>query len=313
MEELDFERAVNVLQTKIEELRRLSQTSGLSLEHEIESMEEKARQTLESIYAKLTPWQKVQIARHERRPHSLDYINAMFQDVFWLDGDRINGADQSIQMGIAKFREHTVLFIAQEKGCDLESRVRHNFGMTKPEGYRKAVRGLDLADKLNLPVVCLIDTSGAAAGLDAEQNGQSAAISECIAKAFTVRSPIVSIIIGEGGSGGAIALGVANEVLMLEYAVCAIASPETCSAILWKNGEHKEEASQALKLTSVDLLKTGYVDSVIREPIGGAHKHPVEVIGNVGNALNECLSRLLEVPQEKLMRQREEKFSKFNI
>lgn len=312
MEELEFEKAVSVLRSKIEELRKLSQTSDLSLDHEIASMEEKARQTLKNIYSNLTPWQKVQIARHERRPHGLDYIHALFKDIFWLDGDRINGADQAIQMGIAKFEERTVLFIAQEKGHDIETRVKHNFGMTKPAGYRKAMRGFELADQLGLPVVCLIDTSGAYAGLEAEQDGQSAAISACIARAFTVRAPIVSVIIGEGGSGGAIALGVSNTVLMLEYAICAIASPETCSAILWKNAEHREEAASALKLTAEDLLETGYVDEIIDEPIGGAHQYPEEVIENVRAALNRWLAVVCELDQDTLVKAREEKFSKFS-
>ncbi len=287
---LDFERPIAELEGKIEELRHLSADSGLNIAEEVGRLEAQATRLLRQSYARLNSWQKVQVARHPERPHCLDYIAGLISEFVPLAGDRAFAEDPAIVGGIGRFRGRSVMVLGTEKGADTESRVAHNFGMARPEGYRKARRLMRLAERFGLPVLTLVDTAGAYPGVDAEARGQSEAIARAIETALDIRVPIIAAIIGEGGSGGAIALAAGNAVLMLEHAVYTVISPEGCASILWRDAAHAEDAAEALRLTAQDLLRLGVIDRIVPEPLGGAHRRPQEAIAALGEALAEALS-----------------------
>jgi len=305
---LDFERPIAELEGKIEELRHLSTDSGLNIAEEVGRLEAQAERLLRQSYARLTPWQKVQVARHPDRPHASTYIAALITDLVPLAGDRVFGEDAAIVGGIGRFRGRGVLALGTEKGADTESRVKHNFGMARPEGYRKARRLMRLAERFDLPVLTFVDTAGAYPGIDAEARGQSEAIARAIETCLDIRVPIVSAVIGEGGSGGAIALAAANSVVMLEHAIYSVISPEGCASILWRDGEHASQAAEALRLTAPELLRLGVIDRVVPEPLGGAHRMPDEAIAAVGDAIDEILRPLLTLDGDRLRDERRRKF-----
>jgi acetyl-CoA carboxylase carboxyl transferase subunit alpha len=305
---LDFEKPVAELEAKIEELRHVSDQGTLNIADEVSRLEAKTDRLLRQTYAKLTAWQKVQVARHPARPHGLDYIGRLIEDYTPLAGDRSFAEDRAIVGGLGRFRGRGVVVIAHEKGSDTTSRVQHNFGMARPEGYRKARRLMALADRFALPVLSLIDTAGAYPGVDAEARGQAEAIARSIETCLELRVPLVSAIIGEGGSGGAIAIAVGNHVLMLEHAVYSVISPEGCASILWRSAEHAQDAAEALKLTAQDLLRLEVIDGVIPEPVGGAHRSPDAAIQAVGDALETALRPLLALDGAALKAQRRAKF-----
>ncbi len=305
---LDFERPIAELEGKIEELRHLSADSGLNIAEEVGRLEAQANRLLRQSYARLNSWQKVLVARHPERPHSLDYIAALIGEFMPLAGDRGFAEDPAIVGGIGRFRGHSVMVIGTEKGADTESRVTRNFGMARPEGYRKARRLMRLAERFGLPVVTLVDTAGAYPGVDAEARGQSEAIARAIETSLDIRVPLVALIIGEGGSGGAIALAAGNEVLMLEHAVYTVISPEGCASILWRDAAHAQEAAEALQLTAQDLLRLGVIDRIVPEPLGGAHRLPHEAIAAVGEALAEVLLPLFARDGVSLRAERRRKF-----
>jgi acetyl-CoA carboxylase carboxyl transferase subunit alpha len=305
---LDFEKPIAELEGKIEELRHISDAGDLNIVDEIAKLQAKVERQLRQTYAKLTPWQKTLVARHPERPHGLDYIAGLIEDFTALAGDRTFADDKAIVGGIGRFRGRSVVAIAQEKGSDTETRMRHNFGMAKPEGYRKARRLMELADRFHLPVVTFVDTPGAYPGVGAEERGQAEAIARCIETCLAIRVPLVAAVIGEGGSGGAIALAAGNTVLMLEHAVYSVISPEGCASILWRSADQAQEAAEALKLTSSDLIKLGVIDSVVPEPLGGAHRAPEAAISTLGDALERSLGELSGVERDGLRTKRREKF-----
>src|SRR5579863_8360898 len=290
---LDFERPIAELEGKIDELRHLSTDSGLNIAEEVGRLETQANRLLRQSYARLTPWQKVLVARHPERPHCLDYIAGLIGDFVPLAGDRAFAEDPAVIGGIGRFRGHSVMVIGTEKGADTEARVRHNFGMARPDGYRKARRLMRLAERFGLPVLTFVDTAGAYPGVDAEARGQMEAIARAIETCLDIRVPVIAAIVGEGGSGGAIALAAGNAVLMLEHAVYTVISPEGCASILWRDAAHAQEAADALRLTAQDLLRLGVIDRVVPEPLGGAHLLPHEAIAALGDALAETLRPLL--------------------
>ena len=289
---LDFEKPIAELEGKIEELRHLATSGDINIAEEVSRLQAKVDRLLRTTYAKLTPWQKTLVARHPERPHLKDYIEGLLEDFTPLAGDRVYADDAAIMGGLGRFRGWSVMIIGQEKGSDTETRVRHNFGMAKPEGYRKAQRLMHLADRYKLPVVSLVDTPGAYPGVGAEERGQAEAIARCIATCLEIEAPLVSVIIGEGGSGGAIALAAANTVLMLEHAVYSVISPEGCASILWRSAEHAQDAAEALKLTAADLLKLKVIDGIVPEPLGGAHRDRAAALDAVGDALEGALAQL---------------------
>ena len=305
---LDFEKPIAQLEGKIEELRHLSDAGDINIAEEVGKLQTKAGRLLRQTYAKLTPWQKVLVARHPDRPHFCDYITALVEEFTPLAGDRTFAEDLAVVGGIGRFRGYSVVLIGTEKGCDTDSRVLHNFGMARPEGYRKARRLMLLAERFRLPVVTLVDTSGAYPGVGAEERGQAEAIARSIETCLALTVPLVSIIIGEGGSGGAIALATADRVLMLEHAVYSVISPEGCASILWRNGEHVEEAAESLRLTAADMLKFGVIDDVIDEPLGGAHRGKDETVARVGDCLAASLAELRGTEGGILRTRRREKF-----
>jgi acetyl-CoA carboxylase carboxyl transferase subunit alpha len=305
---LDFERPIAELEGKVEELRHLSADSGLNIAEEVGRLEAQAGRLLRQSYARLTPWQKVLVARHPDRPHALAYIAALITDFVPLAGDRAFAEDAAIIGGIGRFRGRSVLVLGTEKGADTEARVKHNFGMARPEGYRKARRLMRLAERFALPVLTFVDTAGAYPGIDAEARGQSEAIARAIETCLDIRVPVVASVIGEGGSGGAIALAAANSVLMLEHAIYSVISPEGCASILWRDGEHAQEAAEALRLTAPELLRLGVIDRVVPEPLGGAHRLPQEAIAGLGDALDEALRPLLALDGDRLRDERRRKF-----
>jgi acetyl-CoA carboxylase carboxyl transferase subunit alpha len=305
---LDFEKPIAELEEKIRELGRLDEQSGVNIAEEVARLQGRAERLLRQTYARLSPWQKTLVARHPERPHFSDYVEALFTEFTPLAGDRLFAEDRAILGGPARFRGRAVMLIGHEKGADTEGRVRHNFGMARPEGYRKATRLMRMADRFGLPVITLIDTAGAYPGVDAEARGQAEAIARSIESCLALRVPFVSAVIGEGGSGGAIALAVANRVLMLEHAIYSVISPEGCASILWRSAEHAQEAAEALKLTAQDLLRLRLIDEVIAEPIGGAHRAPESTIRDVGAALGRALDALGNLSGGELRAQRREKF-----
>jgi acetyl-CoA carboxylase carboxyl transferase subunit alpha len=307
---LDFEKPIAELEGKIEELRHLSDADGVNISEEVGRLQAKADKLLGQTYAKLTPWQKTQVARHPDRPHALAYLAAMVDGFMPLAGDRTFADDAAIIGGLGRFRGRTIVVIGNEKGGDTEERLHHNFGMARPEGYRKAQRLMKLADHFNLPVVTLVDTPGAYPGIDAEARGQAEAIARSIEACLSLRVPLVCVIIGEGGSGGAMALAAANTVIMLEHAIYSVISPEGCASILWRSADKAKDAAEALKLTAADLEELGVIDEVIPEPLGGAHRKPEAAISAVGDAIERALDKLSGVKGGKLKTRRREKFLK---
>jgi acetyl-CoA carboxylase carboxyl transferase subunit alpha len=305
---LDFEKPIAELEGKIEELRHLSGSSNLNIADEVARLQQKVERQLRQTYSKLTAWQKVQVARHPERPHAVDYIGALVEDWTPLAGDRLFGDDLAILGGIGRIDGRSCVVLGQERGHDTESRVKHNFGMARPEGYRKAQRLMNLADRFRLPVVAMIDTSGAYPGIDAEARGQAEAIARAIETCLAIKVPFVAVVIGEGGSGGAVAIGAANRVLMLEYAIYSVISPEGCASILWRTRENAPDAAEALKLTAQDLYKLGVIDEIIPEPLGAAHREPAATIEAVGKAVAAQLRELAPLGGEVLRARRREKF-----
>jgi acetyl-CoA carboxylase carboxyl transferase subunit alpha len=305
---LEFEKPLAELEGKIAELRHLSNGSDINIADEVARLEAKVDRLLRQTYAKLTPWQKVQLARHPDRPHGSSYIEQLISEFTPLAGDRAFADDRAIIGGLGRFRGRSVMVIAHEKGDDTESRVRHNFGMARPEGYRKARRLMEFAEHFGLPVLTFVDTAGAYPGIDAEARGQAEAIARSIEACLQLRVPFVASIIGEGGSGGAIALAAGNKVLMLEHAVYSVISPEGCASILWRSAENAQDAAEALRLTAQDLLKLGVIDTVVAEPLGGAHREPDPAINALGDAIEAALRPLLGMDGATLRSQRREKF-----
>jgi len=306
---LDFEKPVAELEAKIEEMRVL-QAGGdaIAVGEEITRMEAKAGQALKQLYAELTPWQKTQVARHPQRPHSLDYIAQLIADFTPLAGDRSFGEDAAIVGGFGRFRGESVCIIGHEKGSDTESRLKHNFGMARPEGYRKAVRLFDMAEHFEIPVIAFVDTAGAYPGIGAEERGQAEAIARSTEACLRISVPNVAAIIGEGGSGGAIALATANRVIMLEHAVYSVISPEGAASILWRDTTKAEDAASSMKITAEDLMHLGVVDTVVPEPTGGAHRDPQAAIAAAGAAIATALAELQGLDPATVVRLRREKF-----
>ncbi len=305
---LDFEKSIAELEGKIEELRHLSAGEQLNIADEVGKLQAQADRMLRQTYAKLTPWQRVQVARHPNRPHTSDYIAALITDFTPLAGDRAYAEDRAIVGGLGRFRGQSVAIIGHEKGSDTDGRIAHNFGMARPEGYRKAQRLMTLADRFGLPVITLVDTPGAYPGAGAEERGQAEAIAESIRVCLSLRVPLVSVVIGEGGSGGAIALAAANSVLMLEHAIYSVISPEGCASILWRDGDKAQDAAEALRLTAQDLLDLSVIDGIIEEPLGGAHRDAEETARRVGDAVAEALDGLRDLDGDTLKERRREKF-----
>ena len=305
---LDFEKPLSKLEAKIEDLRHLSDDGTVNIADEVAKLQAKSDKLLKQLYSKLTPWQKVQVARHPDRPHFTDYISGLVEDFTPLAGDRAFAEDRAIIGGLGRFRGRTAMIIGHEKGMDTNTRMEHNFGMARPEGYRKAIRLMKTADHFGLPVLTLVDTPGAYPGVGAEERGQAEAIAASIETCPALKVPLISAVIGEGGSGGAIALAAANKVLMLENAVYSVISPEGCASILWRSGDQVQAAAEAMKLTAQDLLELGVVDEVIPEPVGAAHRFPGSVISALGDAVEGVLDELMELDPAALCRQRHEKF-----
>ncbi|AQU89092.1 acetyl-CoA carboxylase carboxyltransferase subunit alpha [Komagataeibacter nataicola] len=305
---LDFEKSVAELENKIDELRRMSGPDGINIAEEITRLSEKADRQLRTAYAKLTPWQKVQVARHAQRPHTVDYIDALITEFSPLAGDRLFGDDKAIIGGVGRFNDQPVVVIGTERGAEIETRLKHNFGMARPEGYRKAQRLMKLAGRFGLPVLTFIDTSGAWPGIDAEARGQAEAIARSIETCLNVPVPVIATVIGEGGSGGAVALGAGDRVMMLEHAIYSVISPEACASILWRDPKQASTAADALKITAQDLLQLRLIDRIIPEPLGGAQRDPKAAIRAVGDAIAAELPDLLAKDPVLLKAQRREKF-----
>lgn len=306
---LDFERPLAEIEGKAEELRAMArQNEEMDIEAEAAALDKKAADMLKDLYNSLTPWRKCQVARHPDRPHCKDYIDALFTEYTLLAGDRNFADDHAVMGGLARFDGRPVVVIGHEKGNDTKSRIERNFGMARPEGYRKAVRLMDMADKFGLPVVTLVDTPGAYPGKGAEERGQSEAIARATEKCLQLQVPLISVIIGEGGSGGAVAFATANRVAMLEHSVYSVISPEGCASILWKDAEKMREAAEALRLTAQDLHKLGVIDRIIAEPMGGAHRDRTTTIEAVGDALRTMLADLGSQKGAKLLADRRKKF-----
>ncbi|WP_300586311.1 acetyl-CoA carboxylase carboxyltransferase subunit alpha [Marivita sp.] len=306
---LDFEKPLAEIEGKAEELRAMARKNEeMDIEDEARALDAKAQALLKDLYKKLTPWRKCQIARHPERPHCKDYIDALFSEYTPLAGDRNFADDDAVMGGLARFDDKPVIIIGHEKGHDTESRLKRNFGMARPEGYRKAVRLMDLADRFRIPVITLVDTPGAYPGKGAEERGQSEAIARSTEKCLQIGVPVISVVIGEGGSGGAVAFATANRVAMLEHSVYSVISPEGCASILWKDSEKMREAAEALRLTAQDLLNLGVTDQIIAEPLGGAHRGREQTIQSVGNALRAMLKDLSQHSPKKLVADRRRKF-----
>ncbi|HEY7764357.1 MAG TPA: acetyl-CoA carboxylase carboxyltransferase subunit alpha [Aestuariivirgaceae bacterium] len=306
---LDFETSVAEFEGKIAELRALAaQDQTMSISEEVRQLEKKAAKSLADLYASLSPWQKAQVARHPERPHSLDYVKNLFTDFTGLSGDRAFGEDQAIIGGPARFQGDPVMVVGQEKGFDTQSRIKHNFGMARPEGYRKAVRLMRMADRFQLPIVTFIDTPGAYPGIGAEERGQAEAIARSTDCCLSVEVPIVAVIIGEGGSGGAVALATANKVLMLEHAIYSVISPEGAASILWRDSQRAKDAAMAMKITAQDLKELEIIDEIIKEPIGGAHRSRDAAIEATGEALGRALEGLANMGPAEIKQHRRDKF-----
>lgn len=308
MHYLDFEKTIQETDQRIEDLKIKASLDGGDIAADLERLNRKLGHYIRLAYHRLTPWQKAAVARHEARPHTSDYIKGLFTDFLPLRGDRAYAEDKAIIGGFARFDGQTVMVIGHEKGHDTETRLTHNFGMAKPEGYRKAVRLMKLAEQYRAPVITLVDTSGAFPGMEGEERGQGYAIAACTDACLNLRVPAVSVIIGEGGSGGAIALAAANRILMLEHSIYSVISPEGCASILWKDGKFAPKASEALCFTAQDLLKFNIIDDIIPEPAGGAHRFPDEAMAAVRAALQKHLTGWDKLTPDALVHQRHEKF-----
>jgi acetyl-CoA carboxylase carboxyl transferase subunit alpha len=306
---LDFEKPIAELESKIEELSALGEgDSAVSIKEEIARLREKAQAALEETYATLDPWQKTQVARHPERPHTLDYVREMIVDFIPLGGDRYFGEDLAIIGGLGQFHGRTVMVLGHEKGADTQGRLRHNFGMAKPEGYRKAVRLMEMAGRFGIPVVTLVDTAGAYPGIEAEERGQAEAIARSTDCCLSLTVPMIAVIIGEGGSGGAVAVASANKVLMLEHSIYSVISPEGAASILWHDSTKARDAATSMKITAQDLLQLGIIDGIIAEPIGGAHRDPDTAIQRVGEALELALMEFDSIEGAEICKLRQDKF-----
>jgi acetyl-CoA carboxylase carboxyl transferase subunit alpha len=306
---LDFEKPVAELEAKVEELRAMGDTgNAVGIDEEINRLEVKAALALKELYADLSPWQKTQVARHPQRPHCLDYISGLIANFIPFAGDRKFGDDAAIIGGFGRFRGESVCVIGHEKGSDTESRLKHNFGMARPEGYRKAVRLMEMADRFGTPVISLVDTAGAYPGIGAEERGQAEAIARSTEACLSLGVPNVAVIVGEGGSGGAIAIATANRVLMLEHAIYSVISPEGAASILWRDTAKAQEAATSMKITAEDMVRFGVIDTVVPEPVGGAHRDPQAAIATTGEAIAGALAELRGLDREAVRNQRREKF-----
>jgi acetyl-CoA carboxylase carboxyl transferase subunit alpha len=306
---LDFEKPVAELEAKVEELRAMQATdNAVAIEEDIGRLEAKAAQALKDLYADLTPWQKTQVARHPARPHCSDYLAALIEDFVPLAGDRNFGDDPAIIGGFGRFRGQSLCVIGHEKGSTTEARLKHNFGMARPEGYRKAVRLMEMADKFEIPVLSLVDTAGAYPGIGAEERGQAEAIARSTAACLNLSVPNVALILGEGGSGGAIAIATANRVLMLEHAIYSVISPEGAASILWRDTGKAQDAATNMKITAQDLANFGVIDTIVTEPVGGAHRNPGETIAAAGDAIATAFTELSGLDRNGVRRERREKF-----
>ncbi|MEI3853184.1 MULTISPECIES: acetyl-CoA carboxylase carboxyltransferase subunit alpha [Ensifer] len=306
---LDFEKPISDLEGKILELKKLAgEDESVNTSDEIERLETRVRDAMVEIYSKLTPWQKTQVARHPSRPHFLDYAAELFTEFTPLAGDRNFANDDAIQAGLARFRGMPVAVLGQEKGNDTKSRIKHNFGSPRPEGYRKAIRVMEMADRFGLPLITLVDTAGAYPGVNAEERGQAEAIARSTEMCLNVRVPIVTVVIGEGGSGGAIAIATGNRVYMLEHAIYSVISPEGAASILWRDSTRAKEAASNMKITSEDLKALGVIDGIIQEPVGGAHRDPNAVIGRTGTVIADALKELSGRNGDQLRTDRRQKY-----
>jgi acetyl-CoA carboxylase carboxyl transferase subunit alpha len=306
---LDFEKPVAELEAKVEELRAMQATdNAVAIEEDIGRLEAKAAQALKDLYAELTPWQKTQVARHPARPHCSDYLAALIEDFVPLAGDRNFGEDAAIIGGFGRFRSQSVCVIGHEKGSTTEARLKHNFGMARPEGYRKAVRLMEMADKFEIPVLSLVDTAGAYPGIGAEERGQAEAIARSTAACINLSVPNVALILGEGGSGGAIAIATANRVLMLEHAIYSVISPEGAASILWRDTGKAQDAATNMKITAQDLADFGVIDTIVTEPAGGAHRDPAATIAAAGDAIAAAFTELSGLDGDSIRRERRQKF-----
>jgi acetyl-CoA carboxylase carboxyl transferase subunit alpha len=306
---LDFEKPVADLEAKVDEFKAMAaKGDAVSLGEDIARLEARADQTLKGLYAQLTPWQKTQVARHPQRPHFIDYCRKLIAEFTPLAGDRGFGEDEAVIGGFGRFEGQPVCVIGQEKGSSTETRLRHNFGMAKPEGYRKAVRLMELADRFGLPVICFVDTAGAFPGIEAEERGQAEAIARSTEACLALGAPSVSVIIGEGGSGGAIAIATASRVLMLEHAIYSVISPEGAASILWRDAARAQDAATGMKITAQDLLRFGVIDRIVTEPAGGAHRAPDDAIARAGSAIGSALGEMAGLSPAELRAQRAEKF-----
>ncbi len=306
---LDFEKPVAEIEAKVDELRAVQAGTGeVQVEEEIGRLEAKAAQALKDLYASLTPWQKTQVARHQQRPHCLDFVNALVSDFVPFAGDRKFGDDEAIIGGFGRFQGESICVIGHEKGSTTEARLKHNFGMARPEGYRKAVRLMDMADRFHIPVLALVDTAGAYPGIGAEERGQAEAIARSTEACLNLRVPNVAVILGEGGSGGAIAIATANRVLMLEHAIYSVISPEGAASILWHDSTKAQEAATNMKITAPDLLKFGVIDEIVPEPVGGAHRDPAAAIAATGNAIAAAFAKMKDLDGDAVRRVRRDKF-----
>jgi acetyl-CoA carboxylase carboxyl transferase subunit alpha len=306
---LDFEKPVAELEAKVEELRAMEAGgNAVAIAEDIARLESKAADALKELYAELTPWQKTQVARHPQRPHCLDYINGMISDFVPFAGDRKFGEDAAIVGGFGRFRGDSICVIGHEKGSSTESRLKHNFGMARPEGYRKAVRIMEMADRFDIPVLALVDTAGAYPGIGAEERGQAEAVARSTDACLNLGAPNVAVVLGEGGSGGAIAIATANRVIMLEHAIYSVISPEGAASILWRDTAKAQDAATNMKITAQDLDRFGVIDKIVTEPIGGAHRDPAAAIAATGDAVAEALAELKGLDRETVRRQRRDKF-----
>lgn len=309
MNYLDFEKPLAEIEGKAEELRALARANpAMDISKETDALDRKSETLLKDLYKSLTPWQKCQVARHPDRPHTKDYIEELFSEFTPLAGDRSFADDHAVMGGIARFNDTPVVVIGHEKGHDTKSRIERNFGMARPEGYRKAVRLMDLADRFNLPVITLIDTPGAYPGKGAEERGQAEAIARSTAKCLEIGVPLLSIVVGEGGSGGAVAFATANRIAMLEHSVYSVISPEGCASILWKDAEKMREAAEALRLTAQDLQKLGVIDRIIKEPMGGAQRGRADTVAAVGKAIEAMLTEMAGKKRSEIIKDRRQKF-----
>ena len=305
---LDFETPIRELESKIAELRHLPNSGDVDIAEEVMRLQDKVQKQLRATYARLTPWQRVQVARHAERPHAQTYIDRLITDYTPLAGDRAFAEDAAIVGGLGRLKGRSIVVLGQQKGDDTESRIKHNFGMARPEGYRKAQRLMRLADRFRLPVLTLVDTPGAYPGIDAEARGQAEAIASSIETCLSLGVPLVSVVIGEGGSGGALAIASADRVYMLENSVYSVITPEGCASILWRSNAQAQEAAEAMKVTAADLKKLDVIDDVIPEPMGGAHRAPDEAIDVVGRVVNEAFAELAKLDSDALRERRQEKF-----